>query len=459
MRYASLALAAVVLLPATAAAQRQAPPPAATPKPFNVPQPREFALANGLEVTLIPYGTIPKAQVSLVLRTGNIDEAANEVWLADLTRDLMLEGTTTRSAADIAREAASYGGAVTMNVGADETAIGGEVLSDFVDEMIGLVADVARNPAFPESELARLKTNRVRQLSIARSQPQALAQEKFAAVIHPNHPYGRSFPTERMIQGYTIDQIRQFYAENFGAVRAHLYVAGVFDAAAVERAARAALGDWAAGTAAAPTPPSPTSARTVHLIDRPGAPQSTIFLGLPVIDPSHADYVPLLVTNALLGGAFGSRITSNIREQKGYTYSPNSLVSVRYRDAVWAEVADVTTNVTGASLKEIFYEIDRLQAEPPPAEELRGIQNYYAGLFVLQNSSRPGLIAQLRFLELHGLPREYLTGFVQRVYAVTPADVQRIAQQYLKDENMTIVVVGDRAQITEQLKPYGEIMN
>ena len=325
--------------------------------------------------------------------------------------------------------------------------------------MIGLVADVARNPAFPESELARLKTNRVRQLSIARSQPQALAQEKFAAVIHPNHAYGRSFPTERMIQGYTLDQIRQFYAKNFGAVRAHLYVAGVFDAAAVERAARAALADWAAGTAAAPPMPSPTSARSVHLIDRPGAPQSTIFLGLPVIDPSHADYVPLLVTNALLGGAFGSRITSNIREQKGYTYSPNSLVSVRYRDAVWAEVADVTTNVTGASLKEIFYEIDRLQAEPPPAEELRGIQNYYAGLFVLQNSSRAGLIAQLRFLELHGLPREYLTTFVQRVYAVTPADVQRIAQQYLKDENMAIVVVGDRAQITEQLKPYGNIVN
>ena len=167
------------------------------------------------------------------------------------------------------------------------------------------------------------------------------------------------------------------------------------------------------------------------MIDRPGAQQSTIYLGLPVIAPGHNDYIAFQVMNSLLGGSFGSRITANIREAKGYTYSPFSQHSSRYRDAYWVQVADVTTAVTGPSLKEIFYEIERLQKEPPTEDELQGIKNYLAGIFVLQNSSRQGVIGQLAFLDLHGLDESYLTTYVQKVFAVTPKDVQRIAQTYL----------------------------
>jgi predicted Zn-dependent peptidase len=163
------------------------------------------------------------------------------------------------------------------------------------------------------------------------------------------------------------------------------------------------------------------------------------------------------VTDAILGGSFASRITSNIREQKGYTYSPYSSVSSRYRDAYWAEIADVTTKVTGPSIKEIFYEIDRLRKEPPTAEELQGIKNYMAGIFVLQNSSRSGVINQLAFLDLHGLGDDYLTNYVQKVFAVTPADVQRIAQTYLTPDKMTLVVVGDKSIVAEQLAAFGEV--
>lgn len=205
--------------------------------------------------------------------------------------------------------------------------------------------------------------------------------------------------------------------------------------------------------------PAPVSKRAVHLTDRPGAAQSTIYLGLPVIDPTQKDYMALLVTNSLLGGSFGSRITSNIREDKGYTYSPFSSISTRYRDAYWAEVADVTTEVTGASLKEIFYEIDRLQAEAPSEEELRGIQNYLAGVFVLQNSTPSGIIGQLALLNLHGLPESYLTEYVKNIYAVTPAEVQRIAQTYLRDEEMTIVITGDVKKISAQIAAFGAIVN
>ena len=454
----ALGLALVVAAPAAAQQQRQAPPPLGTPKPFRVPAGREITLPNGLDVTLIPYGTVPKATVRLVTRVGNVDEGADQVWLADLTSDLMRQGTTTRTAQQIALDAARMGGSVNVSTGMDQTTVGGEVLSEFAPEMVRLVADLAMNPSFPAGELPRLKTDRVRQLSIARSQPQTLAQEKFRGLLYPDHPYGRLYPTPQMVQGYTVEQIRDFHGRNFNAARSRLYVVGRFDAAAVEQAVRDAFAGWTRGAESAPTPPTPRTARAVHLVDKPGAVQSTIYMGLPVIDPSHRDYVALQVTNALLGGAFASRITSNIREQKGYTYSPNSTVSARYRDAFWAQVADVTTNVTGASLKEIFHEIDRLQAEAPTAEELRGIQNYLAGTFVLQNSSRSGIIGQLSFLELHGLGRDYLDTYVQRVYAVTPAEVQRIARTYLDDERMTIVVVGDRSKIADQVKPYGQVV-
>ena len=195
----------------------------------------------------------------------------------------------------------------------------------------------------------------------------------------------------------------------------------------------------------------------MHLIDRPGAAQSTLYIGLPVIAPGNDDYIALVVTNALLGGSFASRITSNIREQKGYTYSPNSQVSSRYRDAYWVEIADVTTAVTGPSMKEIFYEIDRLQKEPPSEAELQGIKNYLAGLFVIRNSSRQGLIGQIAFMDFHKLPDSYLTNYVQNVFAVTPGDVQHVTQKYLVGDQMTIVVVGDKSKIADQLTPFGSL--
>ncbi|HXM77306.1 MAG TPA: pitrilysin family protein, partial [Thermoanaerobaculia bacterium] len=307
-----------------------------------------------------------------------------------------------------------------------------------------------------EAELGRLKGDRLRRLSIAKSNPQAIVAEKFRAVLYGDHPYGRLFPTPEMVQAYTIEQVRGFYDANFGAARSRLYVVGRYDEAAMEKAIRTAFAGWKKGAPPSARTPKPKGERRVEILDRPGAVQSTIFLGMPTVDPSSPDFLGLTVTDAILGGSFASRITSNIREQKGYTYSPGSQLSSRYRDAYWVEVADVTTKDTGASLKEIFFEIDRLRAEPPSASELRGIQNYLAGVFVLRNSSRPGIIQILEYVDLHGLPEDYLNTYIQKVYAVTPADVQRIAAKYIEGDKATIVVAGDQKTIADQLAPYGK---
>ncbi len=435
-------------------AQKEAPPAPGKPKGFSVPAPRRFALDNGLKVTLVEYGSLPKATVRLAVLSGNIDEKAGEVWLSDLMGDLLSQGTETKTAAQVAEAAARMGGSLDINVGEDRTDIGGDVLSEFGPEMAALIADVAMHPKFPESEIARLKGDRLRRLSIAKSQPQQMALEKFRALLYPDHPYGRLFPTEEMLKGYTIGQVRNFYDANFGAARSHVYVVGKFDEKAMEAAIRKAFASWKRGANPTVNVPRPSTVHRLETMDRPGAVQSTIYLGMPVADPSSPDWIPMSVMNALLGGSFGSRITSNIREQKGYTYSPFSQVSTRYRDAYWAEIADVTTKDTGASIKEILAEIKRLQSEPPSETELRGIQNYLAGTFVLQNSSRLGIIGQLHFVDQHGLPDDYLNTYVSKVYAVTPAQVQQMAAKYIQPDKATIIVVGDTKVIADQVAPY-----
>jgi zinc protease len=452
----SLALLLSSSFPLTAQ-QKEKPPEGGKPKAFNLPPKQAFTLKNGIEVALVPFGKVPKVSVNVVVRSGNLNEKPDQVWLADVMGDLLKEGTTTRSAEQIAQETAQMGGSIFVGTGAEQTTIGGSVLSEFGADLVKLLADVVQRPAFPASELPRIKNNRLRNLAIQKAQPGTQANEKFYKVIYGDHSFGRRSPTEAMLKGYTIEQVQNFYKENFGAARTRIYVAGNFDAAAMKKAIMTGFESWEKGAAPITDVPKTAKTKSIHLIDRPGAVQSTIYLGLPVVDPSHPDYIALEVTDAILGGAFASRITANIREQKGYTYSPSSFVATHYRDAFWVESADVTTAVTGASIKEIFYEIERLQKEPPPVAELNGIKNYLAGLFVIQNSSREGLMGQLSFSDFHGLGDSYVKTYVQRVQAVTPQDVQRIMQTYLRPEKMTLVVVGDKSKIADQLTPYGEI--
>jgi predicted Zn-dependent peptidase len=232
-------------------------------------------------------------------------------------------------------------------------------------------------------------------------------------------------------------------------------VIGRFDSAAVQRATNATFGDWTAGSPPTVNVPTPHTERTLALLDRPGAVQSTLVIGIPVADPSSADWIPLAVTNSLLGGSFSSRITTNIRERKGYTYSPFSAVTAHYHTATWHEDADVTTSATGASLKEIFGEIDSLRATAPGADEVKGIQNYMAGIFVLRAATQPGLLGQLEFADIHGLDHAWLSNYISKVYQVTPSDVRGMAEKYLDPSKMAIVVAGDKKAIADQLTPYG----
>ncbi|MBZ5595305.1 MAG: insulinase family protein [Acidobacteriia bacterium] len=448
------ALAVILATACFAAEEREAPPPPGTPKPFALPAATTFTLKNGMKVTLAEYGSVPVVAVNARLAFGRANESADQVWLSNLLAELMKEGTATMTAEQVAKEAARMGGQLEVIAGTDESSARIEVLSEFAADAVKVVADVLEHPKLPESELERVRGNLLRQLTVQLSTPQSQADRAFAASLYPDHPYGRLFPTESQLKGYKIDDVRKFYADNAGAQRTHLYVVGRFDPA-VRKTIEAVFEGWDSGPAVRRTPPNPVAKKSLVLLDRPGAVQSTLRIGLPMsISPAHPDYIPLDVTNSLLGGAFTSRITNNIREQKGYTYSPFSQVVPHYRTAAWQESADVTTKFTADSVREIQFEINRLRKEPPDAKELKGIQNFMGGIFVLRNSSNQGIIGQLAFVDLHGLTDDYLKTYVQRVNAVSRQDVQRITETYLDPGKMTLVVVGDKAKVGDSLKTF-----
>ncbi len=448
----SLLLAGTVAVSmVSVASAQQAPPPPGPPRPFQLPTPVTISLPNGIDATFVDFGSVPKVSVLVAVRTGNLNEG-DRTWLADLTGDLLKEGTSDRNAGEIADAATLMGGQLSIGVTADETMLSLDVLSEYGADAVALLAEVLTEPALPESELQRIRQDYLRNLSVQTTQPQAIAGAAMADLLYPDHPYGKSFPTPEQLNSYSIADVRSYYDANFGARRTHIYVAGRFDRPLVEKAIRDAFGDWREGPAPLALPPPDARKRTVKLIDRPGAPQSTLRIGKRVIAPTHPDFMALSVANTRLGGALTSRITMNLREAKGWAYSPGSSLGTRFGQVTWIENADVQSAQTGPSVTEIFSEIDLLRAEPPTEPELTSTKNYRNGIFVMSTTTRGGLIGQLAFMDLQGLPGDWLTTFADRLYAVTPAQITQAAKTHLDPAQMSVVVVGDLKTVQPQIE-------
>jgi predicted Zn-dependent peptidase len=460
MKRALLAPAIAAVLFATPAfAQDNFPPapPIPEPKPFKLPATETYSLPNGMMVTLVPYGVAPKVVVSLRVRAGEI-AAGDKTWLAAMNAEMMKEGAGGRSSGDVATAAAGMGGDLDVSAGMQTTAVSVNVLSEYAPAAVSLVGDVALRPNLPGAELARVKANLGRRLTQALAQPGTLADVALGRTIYgPDHPYGRQIPSQAQLAGYTIADVKAFHDGQFGAKRAHLYIAGRFDAAAVKAAIAKTFGGWAAGAApvklASPHQPGPK----VILIDRPGSPQTTLRLSFDApLAGTEAD-IPQRVTNSLLGGAFSSRITTNIREDKGYTYSPYSDVDFSPGDALWTFNADVTTAVTGPALAEVFKEIRRMQTEPVAAEESKGIRTYMAGLFAISNSTSGAVVGTLATRDILGLPANWTDTYVPAVLAVTPEQMMASAKTDYPIAKGVLVVVGDLKTVVPQLKALPEL--
>ena len=413
-------------------------------------------LANGLEVVLVESHTVPKFTAELFFRSGNSDGVPG---LAEMTATVARTGTSRRSTNQIEDDLRKWGADLSTNAGADTTAIAFSGLTEFAVPLLGLVSEIAREASFPNEEFDRERHQKLEELNIARTTPDFLSAERIRKVLFGAHPYANFAPTKEQVEGYTREALVKFYGERYQPADGLLVAVGDFAPEAMLEQIEKALGSWkgaAPARAARPAPPE-HHGRRVFLVHLPGAVQTDIMLGNLAITRKNPDWLRLGLANNIYGGAFHSRLVMNIREKRGYTYSPRSSV-VGLREYGFFHVhAAVRNEVVAATLTEIFYELDRLRALVVEPEELENALSYMSGLFSLGLGTQEGIAAQLATAYLEELPEDYLETYRDRVRALKAEDVLIAARRYFDSANAQIVVVGDRAAIAEQAGLFGEV--
>jgi zinc protease len=416
-------------------------------------------LSNGLEVILAEAHSIPKFHGELFFRSGNAAVADRASGLAEVTATVVRTGTTKRASRQIEEDLRRIGADLSSGAGADTSAISFAGLSEFAEPLLGLVNELAREASFPDGEFERERRQKLEEVKLERSQPGFLAGERLRKVLFGAHPYGQVSPSEAQVAAYKREDLQTVYREFYTPENGILLLVGDFDSNEMLKSAEKVFGNWAgkkpeSKPAASPTRPR---GRRVYLVHVPEAVQTQILAGCHAITRKHPDWVKLGLTNSLYGGAFNSRLVMNIREDKGYTYSPRSGVNALRQHGYFSVSAAVRNDVVAASLTEIFYEMDKLRSVPVPAPELADAQNYLSGVFSMGLATQDGLLSQLSTVALNELPDDYLETYRQKVRALTPQDLMATARKYLDSGNMQIVVVGDRAQIEEQAALFGEV--
>jgi len=435
------------------------PPPPAPPRPINWPAISESKLDNGLTVVLAPLHNVPKITANLVILAGRGTAYKTLPGVAQLAGRVANEGTATRTSLQLKQELRSIGGSLTVGVDHDATTLAASSLSDFAPKLLDIVSDVARHPAYPASEVALAKTNFAQEIEEERSSPDFLAQEQLDKALFGGHPYGFSVPDPAAIKNVTRDSLKTFAATYYVPNNTVLVIVGDFDTATMRSEVSKAFGSWKR----VPLPLAPKlvlpvrDKRQIYVIDRPGSVQSTILIGAPAPPRRSADYIPLRTTNMIYGGAFYSRLTRNIRESKGYTYSPFSSADLRRAAGAFTAGASVRNEVTGPTLLEMLYELDRMRVEPVTAEELASAKTYSIGGMELELESQSSLANSISTIYIDELSRDFLQTFRDKVAALTPAEVQRSAAKYFDTYRSAIVVVGDYKQIKDQIAPFGDV--
>src|ERR1700681_1933530 len=393
------------------------------------PKQTKTRLSNGLELVLAEAHSIPKFHGQLFLRSGNAAALHRGPSLADMTATVVRTGTAKRASRQIEEDLRRIGADLSPSAGQDNSAIAFAGLSEYAEQLLGMVDELAREASFPAPEFERERRQKLEEVKLERTSPGFLASERLRKVLFGAHPYGQVSASEAQVSPYTREDLIAVYREFYTPENALLLMVGDFDSQAMVKSAETVFGAW--------TGKKPTTT--------------------PAAAPPHPDWIKLGLTNSLYGGAFNSRLVMNIREDKGYTYSPRSAVHPLHEHGYFSLSAAVRNDVVAASLTEIFYEMDKLRSLPVPASELADAQNYLTGVFSMGLATQEGLLSQLATVALNELPNDYLETYRAKVRALTPEDLLNTARQYLDSANMQIVVVGDRAQIESQARLFGEL--
>lgn len=434
-------------------------PPYGQDKPLPTPQVVESKLPNGLTVWVVQRPGFPKVTALLAVRGGSAADPAQLPGLSDVLTETLKGGTATRSAQKIAQELQAVGADLSVSSSNDATFVDVSGLATGLPTMLAVLADVARNPTFPAEEFELARANALQGLKAAESTPEFAVDRAFSAAVYGGHPYGVISGTEASYAALTRDALVKAWQQRFRPEQALLLVVGAAEPRQVNLAASRELGSWKGigdGVAATPAPP-PLGPTKILAVERPGSVQSEIRVGRPMPGPTEADFYPVQVANTIFGGAFSSRLVENIREDKGYTYSPRIGVAASEKGSLLRIRAAVRNEVTGGALLEVFYELDRMGATLPTADELARAKRYLSGIFTLQNQTQGAVAGTLARYWVFGLPPAALGEYVPKVNAVTAEKVREVGNRYFTSRSQTVVIGGDVAKIQAEVAPFGTV--
>jgi zinc protease len=432
-------------------------PPYGELKTYSPPPVQQSKLSNGLSVWLVPLPGFPKVVFAAVVRGGSAQDPQDRPDLSDFLTAVLDQGTKTRKARQIAEQMQSAGGDLGAFAGSDSTSVTCSVLAAKQDIGLSVFADVLQNATFPDDEVEIARGNQLNTLKLQESDPGFLAGRALAKVVYGNHPYSVVAPTEASLKSTTAAELRQEYARRFRPDQAAVVVVGDFDSAAMTAALNQAFGGWAAGQGApeSPVPDAPTTVpHSVFTVERPNSVQTTLAWAAPGPRRGDPDYAKARVAEAIFGGMFGSRLIKNIREDKGYTYSPFAFLQTKLKSGLFQTHADVRNAVTGASFNEVMYELNRMATTGPTDTELNQARRYIVGNTAVRLQTHGQLAAALAGLWVLDLPPDELAKESQRVLAVTADDVKDAGAKYFPAAKTAVVAVGEKKVIEEQLAPF-----
>jgi len=457
IRQTSTIAAALVLTAASVQAQQafdRSKAPALTASPaLSVPSVRSARLENGAALKLVEHRELPLVHITLQFAGGaRLDNET--AGLASFVATMVREGAGSRDAAALQSELAFLGATLGASADWDNTSLTLRVARRNLEPALDLMADVVLRPKFASADVRRQRDLRLASILQQKDQPRTLATMAFNQSLFPaGHPYRRSIAGDSASTA-RLDSamVRAFHQGAYRPLRATFTVVGDISEAEARTMLTRRFGNWTVGGAErTPAPvlvaPTRVTARRVILVDKPGAAQSVVMIGATGVERTTPDYAAIQVMNTILGGSFSSRLNTNLRETKGYTYGANSGFQWRPLPGAFVASSDVRTDVTDSSLYEFFKEITAIRDTPVDAAELDRAKAYLALGVPGDLESTAQIASQITGLSLYNLPLTWLQEFVTAVNAVTVADVQRVARRYVPSDAATVVVVGDLSRI------------
>ncbi|HXD22565.1 MAG TPA: pitrilysin family protein [Gemmatimonadaceae bacterium] len=434
-------------------------PSSGKPRAYAFPSIERHTLPNGLRIAVAAMPRLPLVTVLALVDAGASCDDAGREGASSLTIGALAEGTTRLDGATLTEQFESLGTGLSSASDWDDATAHIAVTPDRLETAIALLGEVITSPAFSQKDVERLKAERLAELMQQQVEPRGLADDKFAEFLFvPGSRY--ALPEGgRMASVRALDaaQLRAFHAKRYVPGATTLVFAGdVTGKRAVELAERA-VGGWR-GTVPPAVPLDDRvaqAARTVHIVNKAGAPQSELRVGHGGVPRSHPDYFPIVVMNALLGGLFSSRINLNLRERNAYTYGARSAFEWRRGSGPFVVSTAVKTEVSEAAAREILVEIGKMREEKVSADELSLATAYLDGVFPIRYETTNAVAQAIAIAQVYGLGDDYYTRYRERIRAVTSDDVLRAAQHFLHPEKLLVVAVGDAAAIRAPMEQLG----